>query len=475
VQFNSWVFPLFFAIVYAVYLALGKRRFRLQNAWLLAASYLFYGVWDQRFMALLALSTVLDFFIGKKLAASETEKSRKRLVTLSVLANLGVLGFFKYFGFFVESTAAFLEKIGFEAHLPTLQIVLPVGISFYTFQTLSYTIDVYRRRMPATNDFIGFGLFVSFFPQLVAGPIERASRLLPQILAPREITGTKVQSGLWLLCWGYFKKSVIADHAAEVANRLFADGTWQELSGLEPLLAVLAFTIQIYCDFSGYSDIARGLAKLLGFEFLLNFKLPYFATGPSDFWARWHISLSTWLRDYLYIPLGGNRVSTAKTYRNMFLVMALGGLWHGAAWPYVLWGSYHGVLLVLERVILDARGKAPNERDYGFLGEWTRIVLFWVPMLIGMAIVRCVSVEQFWHLMTHQSFDLSKEAIDGFRTLLYFTWPLIVVQLAQHFSKDLLVPLRLPVIGRAALFTAMILAMMVFGVREPVEFFYFQF
>ena len=474
-QFNSWVFPLFFAIVYAVYLALGKRRFRVQNAWLLAASYVFYGYWDQRFMALLALSTVLDFFIGKKLAATEDEKSRKRLVTLSVLTNLCVLAFFKYFGFFIESTAVFLENIGFEAHMPTLKILLPVGISFYTFQTLSYTIDVYRRRMPATHDLLGFGLFVSFFPQLVAGPIERASRLLPQIAAPREVTGSKVQAGLWLLCWGYFKKSVIADQAADIANQMFKDGTWESLSGLEPLLAVLAFTIQIYCDFSGYSDIARGLAKLLGFELLLNFKLPYLATGPSDFWARWHISLSTWLRDYLYIPLGGNRGSRAKTYRNMFLVMALGGLWHGAAWPYVLWGSYHGVLLVLERVILDLRGKAAGERDYGLLGEWTRIVLFWPPMLIGMAIVRCDSVSQFWHLLSHQSVALSETAKTGFGTLLYFTWPLVLVQLAQHFSKDLLVPLRLPVVGRAALFTAMILGMMVFGVRKPVEFFYFQF
>ena len=474
-QFNSWVFPLFFAIVYAGYLALGRKRFRIQNAWLLAASYVFYGVWDQRFLALLALSTVLDFSIGKRLAGTENEKTRKRLVTLSVLANLGVLAAFKYFGFFLTSIKAFLEKIGFEAHLPTLEIILPVGISFYTFQTLSYTIDVYRRRMPATNDLLGFGLFVSFFPQLVAGPIERASRLLPQIEAPREITATKVQAGLWLICWGYFKKSVIADNAAGVANALFADRAWQELEGLEPLLAVLAFTIQIYCDFSGYSDIARGLAKLLGFEFLLNFKLPYLATGPSDFWARWQISLSTWLRDYLYIPLGGNRGSAAKSYRNRFLVMALGGLWHGAAWPYILWGSYHGVLLVLERVILDARGQAPGKRDCGFFGEWFRIVLFWVPMLIGMAIVRCESVQQFWHLLTHQSFALSRDAREGFATLLYFTWPLVAVQLAQHFSKDLLVPLRLPVIGRAALFTFMILGMLVFGVRDPVEFFYFQF
>lgn len=474
-QFNSWVFPLFFALVYAVYLALGSRRFRIQNAWLLAASYLFYGYWDPRFLALLALSTVVDFYLGRRLGASDDEKVRKRLVTVSVLVNLGILASFKYFGFFIASAAVFLESIGFQAHMPTLKLVLPVGISFYTFQTLSYTIDVYRRRMPATQDLLGFGLFVSFFPQLVAGPIERASRLMPQIEAPRSITASKVQSGIWLLVWGYFKKTVVADQAALIANPLFADGTWETLTGLEPLVAVLGFTIHIYCDFSGYSDIARGLAKLLGFEFLLNFRLPYLATGPSDFWTRWHVSLSTWLRDYLYIPLGGNRGSRFKMYRNMFLVMALGGLWHGAAWPYILWGSYHGVLLVLERVILDVRGTKPHERDYGIVGEWTRIVLFWIPMLIGMAIVRCSSVEQFWHLLTHQSFELTDRAKEGFQAFAYFTWPLVAVQLAQHFSRDLLVPLRAPLLFRAAFFAFMILAMMLFGVREPVEFFYFQF
>ncbi|MEO0660529.1 MAG: MBOAT family O-acyltransferase, partial [Planctomycetota bacterium] len=348
-QFNSWVFPLFFALVYAVYLGLGARRVRAQNAWLLAASYLFYGYWDPRFLGLLAVSTAVDFTIGRALArATDDERRRKRLVTASVLVNLGILGFFKYFDFFITETATLLEAMGLSPSVTTLRILLPVGISFYTFQTLSYTLDVYRRRMEPTRDLLGFALFVSFFPQLVAGPIERASRLLPQIESPRSVTASKVQAGLWLLVWGYFKKTVIADQAQVIAGPLFAADA-STLSGLEPFTAVLAFTIHIYCDFSGYSDIARGLAKLMGFEFMLNFRLPYFATGPSDFWNRWHVSLSTWLRDYLYIPLGGNRGGHLSTYRNQFLVMALGGLWHGAAWPYVLWGSYHGVLLVIER------------------------------------------------------------------------------------------------------------------------------
>jgi len=472
-QFNSWIFPLFFAACYAVYLALGARRYRVQNAWLLGASYLFYGYWNWKFLALLALSTAVDFHIGRALARTDDERRRKRLVTASVLVNLGVLGFFKYFNFFLESTASLLREMGLEASPQTLQILLPVGISFYTFQTLSYTIDVYRRRMEPTDDLLGFALFVSFFPQLVAGPIERAVRLLPQIQAPRVINAERAQAGVWLVAWGYFKKTVVADQAQVVAAPLFAADA-STLSGLEPFTAVLAFTIHIYCDFSGYSDIARGLAKLMGFEFMLNFKLPYFATGPSDFWSRWHVSLSTWLRDYLYIPLGGNRATRFGTYRNMFLVMALGGLWHGAAWPYVLWGSYHGVLLVLERAWIDLRGIDPK-RALSPAAEWGRIVLFWVPTLVGMAIVRCRSVDQFVGLMSNQSFALTERAAEGLTHLAWCTWPLVIVQLAQHRTKDLLAPLRMPAPARGALLAALVLGMMLFGVREPTEFFYFQF
>ncbi|MEZ6015537.1 MAG: MBOAT family O-acyltransferase [Planctomycetota bacterium] len=399
-------------------------------------------------------------------------RARKRLLGVSVVSNLGMLGFFKYCGFFLDSTASLIRQMGFEPHLPTLALVLPVGISFYTFQTLSYTIDVYRRRMPATRDLLSFSLFVAFFPQLVAGPIERAKQLLPQIEAPRRITAGAVEAGLWLLVWGYFKKTVIADQAALVANPIFAG--WQGAHGLEPLLGVLGFTVHIYCDFSGYSDIARGLAKLMGFEFMLNFRLPYLATGPADFWRRWHVSLSTWLRDYLYVPLGGNRGGRWKLYRNLFTTMALGGLWHGAAWPYVLWGSYHGVLLVGERMWRDWRGGGSDEA-LTLVGEWTRIVLFWPLMLLGMAIVRCVSVTQFMTMFAAQSLELTPRAAKGFADLAFYTWPLVVMQLAQHVSRDLLVALRLPVVLRGLLVGALVLAMFVFGVREPVEFFYFQF
>jgi alginate O-acetyltransferase complex protein AlgI len=471
-QFNSWIFPAFFVVVYAGYLALGARRFRAQNAWLLAASWLFYGYWDWRFLGILALSTGIDFVIARKIQASDDDTRRRRLLLVSVGTNLGMLGFFKYCNFFLDSTARLIRELGFEPHLPTLAIVLPVGISFYTFQTLSYTLDVHRRRMPATNDLLSFSLFVSFFPQLVAGPIERAQQLLPQIVAPRRITAAGVDAGLWLIVWGYFKKTVIADQAALVANPIFAG--WESARGLEPLLAVLGFTVLIYCDFSGYSDIARGLAKLMGFEFTLNFRLPYLATGPADFWRRWHVSLSTWLRDYLYVPLGGNRGGRWSLYKNLFLTMALGGLWHGAAWPYVLWGSYHGLLLVGERMWRDVRGGGRAE-DYTTLGEWTRIVLFWPLTLIGMAIVRCESVPQFLTLWGAQSLELTPRAARGFGDLLFYTWPLVVMQLAQHFTKDLLVVLRLPAVLRGLLVGALVVAMLVFGVREPVEFFYFQF
>jgi len=470
-QFNSWIFPIFFAVVYAGYLGLGMGRTRAQNAWLLVASWVFYGCWDWRFLGLLALSTLIDFVLARRIEASDDERTRKRLLLVSVGTNLGILGFFKYFDFFLESTVRLVERMGFQPDVTTLGIVLPVGISFYTFQTLSYTLDVHRRRMPATDDLMSFALFVGFFPQLVAGPIERARQLLPQIQNPRRITAGAVEAGVWLIVWGYFKKTVIADQAALVANPIFAG--WEGARGLEPLLGVLGFTIHIYCDFSGYSDIARGLAKLMGFEFMLNFRLPYLATGPADFWRRWHVSLSTWLRDYLYVPLGGNRGGPWRLYRNLFVTMALGGLWHGAAWPYVIWGSYHGALLVAERFVRDVRGG--REDSFGLVGEWTRIVLFWPLMLIGMGIVRCESVPQFLSLWSAQSLELTPRATQGFGTLLYFTWPLVVMQLAQHFSKDLLVALRLPVVLRGLLVGLLLLAMLVFGVREPVEFFYFQF
>ncbi|MGE3672552.1 MAG: MBOAT family protein, partial [Polyangiaceae bacterium] len=319
--FSSWQFALFFALVFTAYLAL-KRWLKLQNALLLVASYVFYGWWDWRFLGLILFSTGIDYFAARKISVSEDERTRKRWLMLSVISNLGLLAYFKYTNFFLDSLRSAFAQFGGSLPVGALDIILPVGISFYTFQSLSYTVDVYRKETRASTNFAEFALYVSFFPQLVAGPIERSSHFLPQVENPRKITPAGAEAGIFLIIWGLFKKLVIADNAALIANPIFEHPTAHGASTL--LLGALAFTIQIYGDFSGYSDMARGLSKLMGFDLMLNFMLPYFAQGPRDFWRRWHVSLSSWLRDYLYIPLGGNRGSTLKTYRNLFLTMLLG-------------------------------------------------------------------------------------------------------------------------------------------------------
>jgi alginate O-acetyltransferase complex protein AlgI len=310
--FNSFAFFLFFVVVYVLHLLLAKlfarKRVKLQNLLLLVASYIFYGSWDWRFLSLIAISTLSDFVIGKSLGRVSDltpagRSRRKMLLACSVVVNLTILGFFKYFGFFAASAIDLLKFTGMRVNPLTLNVILPVGISFYTFQTMSYTIDIYRKRLQPTHSLLDFAVFVAFFPQLVAGPIERAANLLPQFARPRYIRVEQVNAGLFLILWGFYKKVVIADNVALIADQIFDHYT--EYAGLDILLGVLAFSIQIYGDFSGYSDIARGLSRLMGFELLVNFRLPTFAVNPSDFWSRWHISLSSWLRDYLYIPLGG--------------------------------------------------------------------------------------------------------------------------------------------------------------------------
>jgi D-alanyl-lipoteichoic acid acyltransferase DltB (MBOAT superfamily) len=356
--FSSWQFLAFAAIVYPLYYGLSHRW---QNRMLLAASYVFYGAWDYRFLALLVISTVVDHVVAHRIAGSADQRTRKAWLMLSLGANLGMLAFFKYFNFFIESATAGLGALGLETTQLRLHIVLPVGISFYTFQTLSYTIDVYRRKLEPAPSVLDFALFVAYFPQLVAGPIERATHLLPQILKPRRFNMAMLHEGLWLISWGLFKKAVIANNLAIVVDRTFATGT--VATGGEYLIAIYAFAFQIYCDFSGYSDMARGLAALMGIDLMVNFNHPYAATSPRDFWRRWHISLSTWLRDYLYIPLGGNRGTKWQTYRALVLTMLLGGIWHGAKWTFVVWGVYHGVLLAAHRwLTLDRGWSLPDTR-----------------------------------------------------------------------------------------------------------------
>ena len=345
--FNSLVFLGFLSVVLMVYPRLHWRR---QNLFLLAASYYFYGTWDWRFTSLLMISTVVDYFVGQRIHMATEIRRRKLLLTISVMVNLGILGFFKYFNFFVDSLGVLLDGAGFDPHLPVLRIILPVGISFYTFQTMSYTIDIYRKRMEPTRNFIDFALFVSFFPQLVAGPIERARVLLPQIAAPRQVTRPMITSGLNLMLMGYLKKVAIADTLAPLVDQIFSQPAGLDTGTL--LTGVYAFAFQVYGDFSGYSDIARGVSRLLGFELLENFNAPYLSRSITEFWRRWHISLSTWLRDYLYIGLGGNRKGEFRTYINLFLTMLLAGLWHGAAWTFVVFGALHGVYLTVEKIWL---------------------------------------------------------------------------------------------------------------------------
>ena len=358
--FNTTAFAVFFAVVFAAYLCV-IRWVRLSNALLLVASWVFYAFWDWRFLGLLWLSTGVDFWVAKALGREDDPKRRKRLIGTSVAFQLGILAFFKYTNFLLASVEGGLRALGVDVPTTTLAIVLPVGISFYTFQSLSYTIDVYRRKIEPEQRLLEFACFVALFPQLVAGPIERASHMLPQVAKRRHVGVDRIYGGSFLVLWGLYKKVFIADNVARIVDGAF--GRSAELTRAEALVALYAFALQIYCDFSGYTDIARGTAKLLGFDFNLNFARPYLASDPSDFWRRWHISLSSWLRDYLYVSLGGNRGGPLRTYRNLMLTMLLGGLWHGASWTFVVWGAYHGALLVGHRLLRELRERLWPARE----------------------------------------------------------------------------------------------------------------
>jgi alginate O-acetyltransferase complex protein AlgI len=465
VLFNSSTFICFFAAVYALYLALARRH-RAQNALLLIASYVFYGWWDWRFLGLIGLSTAVDYAVGLGLEHSRSDAARRRLLQLSIAVNLGILGSFKYFDFFSASLVDLAGRLGVALHPVTLDLVLPVGISFYTFQSLSYSIDVYRRRIPATRDPLDFALFVAFFPQLVAGPIERARRLLPQLARPRAITAERVHAGLFLATWGFFKKLVVADNAGRLADHIFANHAVYD--SLDLTLGVLAFSVQIYADFSGYSDIARGVARLLGFELSVNFRLPWFARSPGEFWRRWHVSLSEWLRDYLYIPLGGNRAGRWRTLRNLSLTMLLGGLWHGAAWTFAIWGAYHAALLLAFRAIPWPRAERP-------LLAAAQAALVFVLVCGGWMIFRASSLEELVYFASHVGLTPSPLSARFAWDLAFFSLPLLGIELWQQHRGDLLAPIRAPLLGQMALNAFLIVWIVVFGARESVEFVYFQF
>lgn len=353
--FNSFEFIAFLFAVLGLYYLLPPR---LQNILLLAASYLFYAYWDYRFLPLILAATLLDFYCGKFIAAAGDPKRRKLWLALSLAGDLGILAFFKYFNFFMENASRVLNVLGLQANPHTLYIILPLGISFYTFRNLTYTIDIYRGRMQPTDKFLDFALFVAFFPQLIAGPIERASRFLPQISKPRHVTAEQIKTGVALIALGFFRKVAIADPLSVYIDPVF--GRPDLFSTPELLRAALFYSLQIYCDFAGYSDIARGIGRLLGIELVTNFRQPYLSPNISEFWRRWHISLSTWLRDYLYIPLGGNRKGRLRTYANLMITMLLGGLWHGASWNFVIWGGILGFGLSAHKALIgDKRSIKP--------------------------------------------------------------------------------------------------------------------
>ena len=343
--FNSIEFLLFLPTIFILYWFVFNKNLKYQNTLILVSSYVFYGWWDYRFLSLILLSTIVDYVIGLSISNQSSKKKQKLLLWGSVLFNLSVLGFFKYYNFFVDSWVELFSSLGYDIKsIWTLNIILPVGISFYTFQTMSYTIDIYRKKLEPTKDFISFASFVSFFPQLVAGPIERASNLLPQILKKREFQYDQVIQGLKLILWGMFKKVVIADSLAPIVDDIFSN--YQDFGGGTLWLGAIYFSFQIYCDFSGYSDIAIGTSKLLGFELMSNFKFPYFSRNIGEFWRRWHISLSTWFRDYLYIPLGGSQEGKWKSIRNIFIIFLVSGFWHGANWTFIFWGLFHSILFL---------------------------------------------------------------------------------------------------------------------------------
>ncbi len=384
--FSSFAFLLFLPIVFVLYWSL-RGRLWMQNLCLVLSSYVFYGWWDYRFLSLIFITSLSSYVCGRLLESCPKQGKRKLIVLSNVLLNIGILVCFKYYNFFIESFLSVGQLMGIHFSVPTLYLVLPVGISFYTFQSLGYVIDVYRNKTKATNDFVAFLAFVSFFPQLVAGPIERASNLLPQMLGQRKFDYAQAVDGMRQALWGFFKKMVVADTCAVGVNQVWDN--WQEASGIALFVGMILFTFQIYCDFSGYSDIAIGVSRLFGIRLCENFRLPYFSRDMTEFWRRWHISLMTWFRDYVYIPLGGSRVSTRKTIRNILIVFLLSGLWHGANWTFVAWGGYNAVLLII--LLLANRKK----KDYSTPIGWChipQILLTFSLAAIGWVLFRAPSI-----------------------------------------------------------------------------------
>ncbi len=460
--FTSFDYAIFLALILAAYWALRVRS--VQNVLLLVASYVFYGYIHPWFCILIAVSTVVDYCCG--LGIQRFPRARGRFLIVSLLANLGMLGFFKYFNFFYDNVAAALGNVGLMTSPLALKIFLPVGISFYTFQTLSYTIDIYRGEMEPRRNFLDFALFVSFFPQLVAGPIERAKRFLPQIEQPRTWQAEMFFSAFPLMVRGYLKKLVIADNVAIFVDKIYM---LDHPSFLLVLAGTIAFAVQIYTDFSAYTDIARATARLLGFDLVENFNSPYLAISPSDFWRRWHISFSTWIRDYLYIPLGGSRVNTRLGHLFVLVTsMGLSGLWHGAAWNFVLWGIYHG-LLVFFYHLLGIGGRWQPRTRPGHVGAWAVMMCF---TLFGWFLFRMPSLEWAVDVARHMTLGLSGDSLALAVTVTaligMYSMPLYLLYWADKHLKGVQ-------LVRAGVYGVIIAAIFVLARETQQDFIYFQF
>ena len=470
--FNTLEFAIFFIIVYCIYLLLNHKR---QNIFLLAASYFFYAAWNWKFLFLMFFSTAICYTCSIKVYEQTNSKLRKIYLFIAIITDLLILGFFKYYNFFADNIHGFLLLFNVNLESGILKVVLPVGISFYTLQSIGYVIDVYRKEIEPERKFLNFALFISFFPQLVAGPIERAKNLLTQIVNERKPTLNNFYDGSFLIFWGLFQKVFIADNLSKIVEQAF--GGTGHYEATQVLIALYAFAFQILCDFEGYSNIARGIAKLMGFNIIVNFNLPYFSTNPKEFWSRWHISLSTWFRDYLYVPLGGNRNGSLLMYRNLLIVMLIGGLWHGAAWTYVIWGIYHAVLLIGHRLlnpylnILQIKNII-LEKIFFII----RVFIFFHLVCVGWLFFRASSLHQALNMLQaiFLNFQLPSH-IDFGRTYLTLGMIFLSVQLLQFIKKDQMAVLKLPALVRSIIYFVIYYSIIVYGVTGGKEFIYFQF
>jgi alginate O-acetyltransferase complex protein AlgI len=480
--FNSVIFALFLPIVFGLhYLRRGRRW---QNSVLLIASYIFYGYWDYRFCALLLGTSLLDYWTGHRIAESSNPTRRKFFLAISLIGNLGVLGFYKYFNFFADSFALLLATAGIDINTSTLNYILPVGISFYTFQTLSYSIDIYRREFEPRRDLIQYLTFVSFFPQLVAGPIERARDLLPQFSNARVFSPADAIDGCRLMLWGFLKKMVFADNLAVIANAAFAAPGAS--TDAELFVGAICFSFQIYGDFSGYSDIATGVAKLFGIELRRNFAYPYFSQSLSEFWRRWHISLSTWFRDYVFIPLGGSRGPLSATAANILLTMTISGLWHGAAWHFVMWGVFHGLLVGASRMLwpnMRTPGPADMPAKNVTLGTIFRIARTFAFVCIGWIFFRAATLTDALTICARLGKGIfSAPFYTELAGVIQHHWAglavLIIFGGIEWLGRAHWNPLpiaRWPAPARWMAYTALTWAVILFGTQHVAEFIYFQF